>query len=435
MKLRVSTIILLFLVLLLSISASADTIKLQTANIENLGDSYVKSYNAAGNFGSVNTFVVGGIGISGYYTRGYIKFNLSSLPDNSIINSADLFLHGVPSFSFTVYAYEVNSEWEENTITWNNQPCFTGCNSTYESSTVVSDGWNSWNVSNMVVNSTTNNRDVVNIMLRSSETGSIPDFTVKSKEGADTTLRPYLNITYTEYESNPSPALVSWGNNKTNNQTLSFTINTSEGINLNVTANQTITTWLWAVNGTDQSVNYDNFSTSWATVGVRNVSVNGTNSNGTSNTIYWNVTVQSAEAAPQNYKSNISQTVVVSGVVGISKTMASSGYYLNGYVFNRINQPIANAVVKLGVVNVTSTDINGFYNFTNLVEEVYTFNASAFPYKKNVTDLFISHSATFNVTLIEQKQTGKIIEETPGFEGMFAILGLLSIYYVIRRKD
>lgn len=57
--------------------------------------------------------------------RSYLQFDLSSIPLNAVIIDADLVLYygfsGVVS-SLPVGLYEVTESWEENTITWNNQP-------------------------------------------------------------------------------------------------------------------------------------------------------------------------------------------------------------------------------------------------------------------------------------------------------------------------
>ena len=57
--------------------------------------------------------------------RSYLQFDLSSIPLNAVIIDADLVLYygfsGVIS-SLPVGLYEVTESWEENTITWNNQP-------------------------------------------------------------------------------------------------------------------------------------------------------------------------------------------------------------------------------------------------------------------------------------------------------------------------
>ncbi|VVB86951.1 CarboxypepD_reg-like domain protein [uncultured archaeon] len=95
-----------------------------------------------------------------------------------------------------------------------------------------------------------------------------------------------------------APGITSWNNNKTNNNSLTFAINASEVVNFNATANQTITIWNWYQDGVNQNNNYDNFTASWNTAGTKTIQVNATNSNGTSNTITWTVTVQ---AQPVTY--------------------------------------------------------------------------------------------------------------------------------------
>jgi len=92
--------------------------------------------------------------------------------------------------------------------------------------------------------------------------------------------------------TDPASAITSYQNNKTLNDTLDFTINTSESVLFNATANQTITTWNWYKDTADQSHNYDNITLDWSTQGLKHVVVNATNTNGTSNSITWNVTVE-----------------------------------------------------------------------------------------------------------------------------------------------
>jgi len=99
-------------------------------------------------------------------------------------------------------------------------------------------------------------------------------------------------VTVKEPVTITSPEIISWCNNETNDDGSDITININETIKFNVTANQIINTWNWSIDGDVETNNYDNFTTSWATEGVRNVSVNATNSNGTSNTIIWEVTVK-----------------------------------------------------------------------------------------------------------------------------------------------
>ena len=93
--------------------------------------------------------------------------------------------------------------------------------------------------------------------------------------------------------SYPAPAITDWYNNKTLNDSTTITINESECVFLNATADQPIDVWSWFVNGTNQSHNFDNFSyCNWTVNGTYYVDVNASNSNGTSNPINWTVTVE-----------------------------------------------------------------------------------------------------------------------------------------------
>src|SRR5574341_900263 len=81
------------------------------------------------------------------------------------------------------------------------------------------------------------------------------------------------------------PAITSWSNSKTNNDSITLTVNTSEIVRFNATANQTIITWNWSKDNVRQSNNYDNLSTSWDAAGTKHLSVNASSPGGTSNTI------------------------------------------------------------------------------------------------------------------------------------------------------
>lgn len=89
------------------------------------------------------------------------------------------------------------------------------------------------------------------------------------------------------------PVIDTWYNDKTNDNTQDITIYINETIKFNVTANQSIDTWNWSIDNIDvQDNNYDNFSTSWDSTGIKILSVNARNNTNISNTIIWNVTVE-----------------------------------------------------------------------------------------------------------------------------------------------
>ncbi|MDO8725827.1 MAG: GDSL-type esterase/lipase family protein, partial [Candidatus Methanoperedens sp.] len=88
------------------------------------------------------------------------------------------------------------------------------------------------------------------------------------------------------------PSITSWGNNRTNNASLIITANTSEMINFNATANQTIDTWQWFKDDVSQNNNYNNLTVNFSSTGIHTIRVNASNTNGTSNTITWTVFVK-----------------------------------------------------------------------------------------------------------------------------------------------
>jgi len=97
-----------------------------------------------------------------------------------------------------------------------------------------------------------------------------------------------------------NPEIITWYNDRTNNDTKDLTIYINEIVKFNVTANQGIDVWNWTKDGVMQNHNYDNFSISWDSEGVKTLSVNATNNTNTSNTITWNVTVLEEEAEFDN---------------------------------------------------------------------------------------------------------------------------------------
>ncbi|MDO8725786.1 MAG: hypothetical protein Q7J35_06950, partial [Candidatus Methanoperedens sp.] len=88
-----------------------------------------------------------------------------------------------------------------------------------------------------------------------------------------------------------APYITSWINTMTSNNALTFSMNTGEAVRFSASANQTIDTWRWSRDGTVESSTSNFFDTSWNNEGVHNVSVNASNTNGTTQTIPWSVTV------------------------------------------------------------------------------------------------------------------------------------------------
>jgi len=107
-------------------------------------------------------------------------------------------------------------------------------------------------------------------------------------DGIVTVAEATVTVTTAAY---PEPSITDWSNDKTNDNSSAITVNESESIRFDATANQTIDTWNWCKDGVDQSCNFDNYTASWSVNRTYSVSVNATNVNGTSDTIAWTITV------------------------------------------------------------------------------------------------------------------------------------------------
>ena len=128
-------------------------------------------------------------------------------------------------------------------------------------------------------------------LLTATKDGYIPNSTTVTVNGVDKTNQ---NITLTE--SVAAPSITSWYNNITGDGVISFQVNLSQAaINFSAIADQTIITWTWKKDGIDQGHNYDNITLNWTSNGTKTVSVYGTNTNGTSNTVTWTVTIGEEE--------------------------------------------------------------------------------------------------------------------------------------------
>ncbi|MEM0465477.1 MAG: DNRLRE domain-containing protein [Candidatus Pacearchaeota archaeon] len=177
----------------------------------------------------------------------YLKFNISSIPNNQIIENATLcaYLYNDQS-SQTIGAYHVYKDFDELNLTWNNQPCgtnfdnSTNCNLTYDSF-ITNDGyqdgtWQCWNILNIMRKEYNNGSKLVKIVLHTKDTGNADFF--YSKEYSNSSFWPYLNITYYPADVNP-PYFINLTENPVNasiyssNQIYYFNVTINES-NLNV---------------------------------------------------------------------------------------------------------------------------------------------------------------------------------------------------------
>ncbi len=86
-------------------------------------DAYVMDIFSEDNFGDIIFLSVGVFTVP--FARSYLQFDLSPIPPEAVILDANLGLYYDSSYELTslpIDLYEVTESWEENTLTWDNQP-------------------------------------------------------------------------------------------------------------------------------------------------------------------------------------------------------------------------------------------------------------------------------------------------------------------------
>jgi len=111
---------------------------------------------------------------------------------------------------------------------------------------------------------------------------------------------------------------------------------------------------------------------------------------------------------------------------------ASATNTLNGTINNTYGINVQNARIDFNS-NYVISDSNGYYNFSDIQNGSYVILIRQIGYINSSQTLTFNNSdKVVNVTLSE-KAMGNAIEDTPGFEGIFAIIIIISAYF-FRRK-
>ncbi len=169
-------------------------------------DATVKSTHAGTPYGGAPFLDLGKYiwaGTEHYYYRSYLQFDLSTVPGNARVVYASLSLYQDASWGTasnnTIGLYQVTTDWEESTITWNNQP--TSSTVAEASCTVypVSNIWRTWyNIGNLVqswLDGTITNQG----MLLKATDETLIDLAVGCRSSdytIDASKRPKLTINY-----------------------------------------------------------------------------------------------------------------------------------------------------------------------------------------------------------------------------------------------
>jgi hypothetical protein len=165
-------------------------------------DAFVASDFSDQNYGNCLYSIIGG-STSSFISRYYLQFDLSGIPSNARVLSADLELYQFTLLllepgTFDINIHKVTSNWEEDTITWNLQPT---CAVDVEYTNDITDGETGgryWNLDDIVqgwVDGTIVNYGIV---LKDSDEDEVRTYATfrTSDYNTETIRRPRLEIGY-----------------------------------------------------------------------------------------------------------------------------------------------------------------------------------------------------------------------------------------------
>ena len=169
-------------------------------------DTDIRDASPDTNYGTATVLTIGRS--SSITHRAIIEFDISNIPAAARITSATLSLRGEShSTPPTVWAYKLTrDDWVENQATWNDYKTDTawttaGGDYVTESPSGASSetsglAWNDWDVTDIVQDACDNSKAAAFLLRAAAETAANAYVRVRSKEAADTSLRPKLTIEY-----------------------------------------------------------------------------------------------------------------------------------------------------------------------------------------------------------------------------------------------
>lgn len=239
---------------------NSTTITLRSANSEIMDDTQTALSFQTSSYGTSTTMTIGDEGVNRQY--GYIKFNLSTLPRNLLVQNAVLWLNCTNEVNADkqVLAVQIysNSTWNETYLTWANQSAILNLGQNLSYSPIISaPGWYYWNVT-AGVKWEDEHAGFNNVSFKLYEPDNIVQYDVfGTKE--DTDNMPFLNITYI---ITPYPY---WSNNFTDAITVYSDTESFFNITWQIGDNYNISTVLIESNysGTAQNYSMYNHTSIW----------------------------------------------------------------------------------------------------------------------------------------------------------------------------
>jgi len=245
----------------------------------NVTDSYNVSQNGTWVNGSSTTFNNSSVGPHGTSTINLYAYNssgtgtlLSTFRSNSVTVP-----NNVINISNILSSYSID---EGDTLNINAD--YTDIDGDTPTFTDNSSEWNV-NSGTGIVSWTTVNGD-----------NGVHSWYIKVDDGYGSTDQ--YNFTVTVNDTLFTAPIIDEYNNSISDTNMYPVVSSSGSVTFYASADQSITTWTWYVDGVDQSNNVSSFTTSWPNLGYKSVEVTAENVAGVSNMVEWNPYVKMAMA-------------------------------------------------------------------------------------------------------------------------------------------
>ncbi len=211
-------------------------------------DAYLRSLSPNQNLGQAIDFLAHAWTNSGQdvFVRGLIEFDLDTIPTNAIIDSAFLSLysfnspanghHETTSGSNESFLRRVLQPWEEDVVTWNNQPATTIQNEVLLDSTISPiQHFENIDVSELIKDMIANPQQGHGFLFQLKTEQKFRRMLFSSSDNPDSTLHPKLEVYYSIVSNlkskTPKPDLIKFSQSLWDN-TLSIVSVTNEPTNL-----------------------------------------------------------------------------------------------------------------------------------------------------------------------------------------------------------
>jgi len=158
-------------------------------------DAYVSSYYSGSNYGSDSKLIIKYDASDQRYA--YLKFDLSSIPEEAVILNATLKLHISYTYQatgVTLSVYRVTGDWSESSIKYSNKPGNAG--SASDQQTISGTGWIVFDVTEDVKAFVNGTYDNYGWVLKLPSSGSTKEVDIDSSECGNEGNYPRLEIEY-----------------------------------------------------------------------------------------------------------------------------------------------------------------------------------------------------------------------------------------------